>query len=242
MSSLYGNGGLIPARIGNSWLALRLGLLPLLFFSSLASADLTGISFEIGHYDSDWEFEDDTREAQIDQISFHLEERIESGLAFGFGIGYFDMRVVADSNSAAETLKFDGQFIDIYLRLPLQLSESISLHTAFSIGYNNGSESGGSDDDDVTIDSEDEADIDWTEVTFELGLGLRFGNFRVLPYAAFHDIDGDISGNGTDVFEMEDEMVQGLRLDYFVEDTAFVRFELVSGGSQGGYLIFVRRY
>ncbi len=232
----------MPASSGNSWLAVRLGLLPLLFFSSLVSADVSGISFEFGNYDSDWEFEQDTREAQVSEISFQIEESIESGLTFGVSIGYFDLRAVADSNSAAETLKFDGQFFNIYLRLPLRLSENISLHTAFSIGYNSGSESGGSDDDDVTIDSEEEAEIDWTESTFELGLGMRLGNFRVLPYAAYHDIDGDISHDGTDVFEMEDGLIRGLRLDYFLEDTASVRFEFVTGGAQGGYLIFVRRY
>jgi hypothetical protein len=83
---------MIPAGTGILCLAARLSLLPLLFFSSLAVADWTGVSFEIGNYDADWEFERDTREAQVSEISFQIEERTGSGLAVGASIGYFDLR------------------------------------------------------------------------------------------------------------------------------------------------------
>jgi hypothetical protein len=224
---------MIPTGTGILCLAARLSLLPLLFFSSLAVADWTGVSFEIGNYDADWEFERDTREAQVSEISFQIEERTGSGLAVGASIGYFDLRAVADSDSAAETMKFDGEFISIYLRQPLRISEHVSLNAGLSIRYTNGRESG---------DPDESAEIDWTESAFELGLGIRFGNLRLIPYAAYHNIDGDISDDGTDVFELEEELIQGLRFDYFVEDSAFIRLEFVSGGAQGGYINFVRRY
>ena len=41
---------------------------------------------------------------------------------------------------------------------------------------------------------------------------------------------------------MDEALSHGLRFDYFVEETAFIRFEIVSGGFAGGYLNFVRRY
>ena len=214
---------------------MRFSLLLLLLFSSLASAEWTGVSLEIGETDSDWKFEDDVREAQISEINFQVEEKIETGLTFGAGIGYFDMRVVADSDSAAETMKFDGQYIGLYIRQPLHINNHISFHGLFGIRYTNGNESGADDE-------EDEKDIDWTQSSFELGLNLRFSKLRISPYAIYQDIDGDISGGGTEVFELDEPLTQGVRFDYFIEDTGFVRFEFVAGGRSGGYLSFVRRY
>lgn len=215
-------------------LALRISLvLLLLSHTGLTNAAWSGVSFELGNTDSDWAFEDDTREAQISQISIQIEEKTESKLTVGGSIGYVDLRTVASSDSAAETMKFDGQFISVYLRQPLRFNDHLSLHGAFSFRYTTGSESG---------DSDDRAGIDWTESVFELGLSLRFANFRVTPYTAYHDIDGDISGDGTDVFEIDETLTRGLRFDYFVEDTAFIRFEFSSGGVEGGYINFVRRY
>ena len=214
---------------------MRFSLLLLLLFTSLASADWTGVSLEFGDTDSDWEFEDDTREARVSELSFSVEEKIDTGLAFGASLGYFDMRVVADSNSAAETRKFDGQYLGIYIRQPFELSQHVALHGLFSYRYATGSESGADDED-------DEKDIDWTQSSFELGFNLRFSRLRIAPYAIYQDIDGDISGGGTDVFELDEPLTQGIRFDYFLEDSAFVRFEIVSGGRSGGYLSFVRRY
>ena len=214
---------------------MRFSLLLLLFFSSLASAEWSGVSLEIGETDSDWKFDDDVREAQISEINFQVEEQIDTGLTFGASIGYFDMRVVPDSDSAAQTMKFDGQYLGMSIRQPFEISEHISLHGLFSIRYTTGNESGADDE-------EDEKDIDWTQSSFELGLNLRFSRLRISPYAIYQDVDGDISGGGTEVFELDEPLTQGVRFDYFTEDTGFVRFEFVTGGRSGGYLSFVRRY
>jgi len=208
-------------------------LLLLLCYSVLANASVTGVSFEIGNYDSDWKFGRETREAQISEIDIQFEDKTESNLTVGARIGYLDMRVVADSDSVAENRKFDGEFIGLYLRQPWRINDTLSLHGAFSFRYTTGRESG---------DADERAEIDWTESVFELGFSLRFANLRIQPYAAYHDIDGDISDDITDVFEMDEALVHGLRFDYFVEDTGFIRFELFSNGQQGGYLSFVRRY
>lgn len=215
-------------------LPLRFSLLLLLLcYAGLANASWSGVSFELGNTDSDWAFEDDTREAQISQIGIQIEEKTESNLTVGGSIGYVDLRTVAASDSVAETMKFEGQFIGFYLRQPLRFNDHISLHGTFSLRYTTASESG---------DGDDRAEIDWIESVFELGLSLRFANLRITPYTAYHDIDGDISGDGTDVFEIDETLTRGLRFDYFVEDTAFIRFEFVSGGVEGGYINFVRRY
>jgi len=214
-------------------LPLRYGLLLLLCYPGLANALWSGISLELGKFDSDWDFGADTRTAQHGEISIQVEEKTESNLTVGASIGYVDLRVVAAGESIAQTQKFDGNFVSVYLRQWLRVTDHISLTGAFGIRYTNGSESGADDD---------RAEIEWTQSVVELALGLRLANIRIMPFAAYHDIDGDISDDRTDVFEADEALISGLRLDYFVEDSAFIRFEFVGGGRQGGYLNFVRRY
>jgi len=213
---------------------LRVILMLMLFFPSIATASWTGISARLANVDSDWAFRSETREAQVSELSFQIEERTATNLTVGAEIGYFDMRVIPPSDSLAETLKFDGQYLGIYLRQPVRLNDWLSLHGSLGMRYSSGSESGSSDD--------DEAEIDWTSTLFELGLSLRYSNFRITPYVIFHDIDGDISDDGTHVFEMDEDTSQGIRVDFFTDDTAFIQFDFTTGGSVGGYINFVRRY
>ncbi len=206
-----------------------------LVLPAAAQAEWTGVSARLANVESDWSFESGRREADISELSFQIEEKIESGLAVGLDLGYMDMRLIPSADSPAESLKFDGQYIGIYLRQPLRISERLELHGMFSISYHSGDQSGADADD-------DDAEIDWTSSLLEIGMGLRFSKFRVTPYAVYNDIDGDVSGGGTEVFDMEDNLSQGIRFDYFVEDTAFIQFDFIAGGSAGGYLNFVRRY
>ena len=210
-----------------------LALLVLAFTAPMAAASWTGISLKLANIDSDWSFGSETREAQSSELSFQIEERTDTNLSVGAEIGYFDMRVVPERNSAAETLKFDGQYLGIYLHQPVHFNDWLSMHGALGIRFSTGDESG---------DDEDDAEIDWTSSLFELGLSLRFAHFRITPYAVYHDIDGDISGDGADTFEMEEDLTQGIRIDYFTEKTAFIRFDFTTGGTVGGYIHFVRRY
>lgn len=200
---------------------------------AMALASWTGISVKLANIDSDWAFGSETREAQSSELSFQIEERTDSNLSVGAEIGYFDMRVVPKRNSPAQTVKFDGQYLGVYLRQPVRFNDWLSMHGSLGIRYSTGNESGA---------GEGEAEIDWTSSLFELGLSLRYANFRFTPYAVYQDIDGDISGDGTDTFEMDEDLIQGIRIDYFTEDTAFIRFDFTTGGTVGGYINFVRRY
>jgi len=212
---------------------VRFKLLVIVFlYTGLAKADWTGVSLELADFDSDWKFDDGVRETQISSISFQIEEKTESGLSVGGSIGYISMRVLADNS--ADTRRFDAESLQIYLRQEIRVSESISLHGLFDYSYNTGS-----DDDDET----DRADIDWSEASFQIDASVRFANFSITPFAAYYDIDGDISDDsGTDVFEMDDPVSQGIRFDYYLEPTAFIRVMFQSGGRAGGYLTFARRY
>lgn len=199
-----------------------------------ASGQWTGVSARLADVESDWSFESGRREADISELSFQIEEKTDSGLAVGLDLGYLDMRLIPSSDSPADSLKFDGHYIGIYLRQPLRISERLVLHGMYRISYHSGDQSG--------ADADDDAEIDWTSSLLEFGLGLRFSKFRVTPYAVYNDIDGDVSGGGTEVFDIEDNLSYGARFDYFVEDTAFIQFDFIAGGSAGGYLSFVRRY
>ena len=213
--------------------ALLAGLLLLLALQpGSASAEWTGVTLDLSNLDSDWDFRGETRESRNSQLQFSIEERTASGLAIGVAIGYFDMRLVSPSD--ADTLKFDGQYFGIYLRHDYAMTDSLSLHSGLGFKYASGSESGS---------SEDAAEVDWTETDVEIGIGIRVANLRIMPFAAWSDVDGDISDdNGTSVFSLEQPDTQGIRFDLYVEQTAFVRIELVTGSRTGGTLVFARRY
>jgi hypothetical protein len=200
-------------------------------FAGLVKAEWTGVSFEIGNTKSDWEFSEGTRETKITSIALQVEERTASGLSIGGGIGYMTMRV--DGNSEVETKKFDGEYLEIYLRHEFAISESFSLEALMDYGFYSGDESTSSDRDDLS----------WNQLGFEIGASFQHANIRITPFASYTDIDGDISGDDpTEVFSLEDEIGYGLRLDFFTESTAFISLKFQTGSHNGGYLTFVRRY
>ena len=206
----------------------------LVFYAGLANALWTGVAMEMGSADSDWDFSASTREAQISELSFRVEEKTNGELRVGASIGILDMRLLGDT--PALTQKFSGEFIGVYLRLPVQLSQRISLHGQLNLGYHSGRESGVADGDNRTY-------LDWSEYQVQLGLSLRFGNFRIIPYAAYTDIDGDTSDDTmTTIFELDEAQSQGVRFDYYVEESAFIRLEFITGSHAGGYLTFARQY
>jgi len=213
-------------------LSVRYKLLLLLcLVAGPVQAEWTGVGIDIADFDSDWKFDSGVREAQITSISFQIEEKFEPGLIAGGGIGYFDMRVRGDST--VDTQKFDGQFLELYLHQPVAVSESITPYGRLGFRYYSGNESGATES----------ADIDWTEVDLQLGVGVQFSHLRITPFVAYYNIDGDISDDiNTGDFENDDSVSQGVSFDYFVDDSAYIRVEARSGYQEGGYLSFARRY
>jgi hypothetical protein len=134
---------------------------------------------------------------------------------------------------------FDGQYLEIYLHHPFPVSERISINAAFAYRYYSGNGNDGNDGN----DGDERADIDWNEVNLQIGVGVRFAHLRITPFAAYYNIDGDISDDrSTGSFENDDSVSQGVSLDYFVDDTAFIRLEVRSGYQAGGRISFERRY
>lgn len=206
-------------------------LLLLLAWINLASAQWTGVEVSLANTDSDWDFGGETRKSQLNFLSLQIEEKTEGDLRIGARLGQMSARVVG--NTAAETLKFDPQFIGVYLRLPAALTDSIELHGQLNLSYYTGRDS----------DDDNPVDIDWNEIELQLGASWRIGRVRIMPFVTYSDVDGDVSDNsGTRVFELEDPLSGGVGLDYFTDRTAFVRLEIYTGNRSGGYLTFARRY
>jgi hypothetical protein len=215
-------------------LLLRISLfLLLLSCGGIARAEWTGVAFEIGDMDSDWKFADDTRVAKSNSLRMSIEERTSSGLAVGGAISY--LSILVDGGDATDSIDFEAENPEVYLRQDYVLSESFELHGRFSYGYYNGREN----------TSSDRADINWSEVKLEFGASFRHDNLRITPFVSYADVDGDISGGSvpsTLVFELEDPTSYGVQLDIFVERTAFIGIRAQTGSQSGGYISFVRRY
>jgi len=216
---------------GYSLLLQRFELLILLLLHvGLVEAEWAGAVIEIADYDADWKFDSDVREARITSISFQLEEKFETELRAGGGFGYFDMRLDGDNG---DTEDFDGQYLELYLRQPWTINETTSLYGLFNYRYNSGDSRGGGD----------RTDIDWNEVSLHVGMRLRFSHYRITPFVAYYHIDGDTSGDGgTGDFENDDSATQGIKFDFIIEDTGFIRLEARTGYQSGGFLSFGRRY
>lgn len=195
------------------------------------SAFWTGVELDLGKTDSDWQFDRETREAQTSLIGFRIEEKTETGLRIGVNLGYSTVRLVADS--PAPTLKFDAQFVGIYLNRLLPLGDRFEFYGQLDLAYHSGRDNRG----------DERIEIDWTEVAVEVGASLRAKHYRFTPYLRYADIDGDVDDvGGIDVFDRDEPASGGLHFDYYVEPTAFVRLSLQGGGEAGGFLRFVRRY
>ena len=206
-------------------------LLLLLCGSGAVRADWTGVAFEIGDLDADWEFDSGRRAAKSNSLRIEIEERAPTGLTVGGGIGYLSMRV--DGDATADRIKFEAENLEIYLRQDFPLTESFALQALLRYGYFTGREN----------TDGDRAEIDWTELGVEFAASLRYQNLRFTPFVNYTDVDGDLSDdNGTEVFELEDPLSYGLRFDIFTERTAFVGIRLQAGSQSGGYISFVRRY
>ena len=203
----------------------------LVLFSGLAHADWSGVAINISDSDSDWEFGNDLRVAHSTEFSFRIEEKTVPGLRIGASIGQVSLGV--ESDTSASDYDFDTQFLSINLRQPLQLSETWGLFAGMNYKYLLGT-----DEDEVN-----EAEINWSEIEFYIGASLKLAHIRISPLLYHQSVDGDIDDNtGSHDFELDDPISSAIRIDYFVEKTAFVRLEFQTGNREGVFLTFAREY
>ena len=216
-------------------------LSPLAFvFLSLATpivnAAWTGISVSIEELESDWIFENNDRNANLTRLNMNFEEKAASELRVGANIGRMTTRI-SNNDGPRNTKKFDASYFGVYIRYPLSLGDHFTLQNKLTYQYHSGSETIGDNDD----DSEDE--IDWREISYELGLSAMFSSLRLTPFAIYSDVDGDISGDsGTNSFESDEEISAGLNVDFFLDPTSFVRLRFTTGDYDSASLVFAREF
>ena len=212
----------------------RLYLMILLLVPGMACAAWTGIAAFVGEGESDWRFDSGTQQATLRHYGLHIEEKSDVDLRIGASAGQFSLRL-RDPLDLSPSEKFDGQFLSIYLRWPITLTDNLKLHSLFNYQFNTANSFS-------DTDLEDD-EIDWSEASLRLGLGLGIGRLSIEPFMLLRSIDGDITSSGlTRRFELADDQNYGLILDYRVEPNAYIR--LASGLHQRDsfYLGLVTEY
>ncbi len=193
------------------------------------NAAWTGIAAFVIDGESDWLLGSNILENDFTKFGLRIEEKTEVNLRIGASAGVFDLKFL-DKAAVMPFEKYEGQFLSFYLRWPEQLSDSIRVHSQFNYEYHMGNQ---------TDDLENE--INWTEISLELGISAQLGRFSIRPFADYRYVDGDITGpSSARLLELDKHYSTGLILDYFVEQTAFVRLRL-SGGAYRSFLISLAR-
>lgn len=207
----------------------------LLFATTTINADWSGISASIEELDSDWIFENNDRSAKVSRLNLNFEEKTSGELRVGANLGRLSASI-SNNEGPRDTQKFDASYFGIYLRYPVPLGEYFALQSKLSYQYHTGSESGIEED-------EENAEIDWREFSFELGLSAKLANIRITPFAIYSDVSGDIVGDsGTDSFESDEEISSGISIDLFLEPTSFIRLRLTTGDYESASLVFAREF
>jgi hypothetical protein len=191
----------------------------------------TGIAAFMIDGESDWLLGSNVVENDFAKYGLRIEEKTEVNLRIGASAGLFGLKLL-DKAAVLPFEKYEGEFISFYLRWPEQLSDSIRVHSLFNYEYHTGNQN---DD----LDNE----INWTEVSLELGISTQLGRFSIRPFADYRYVDGDISGpTSARLLELDKHYSSGLILDYFVEKTAFVRLRLSSGAYRSFLISLAREF
>jgi hypothetical protein len=197
-----------------------------------AVAEWTGVSVDIGEMTTDLQFETAQRTMRSDSLSLRIEENTATNLRVGFSIGVSNIRI-ANKVPPANAEKFEGGHLGIYLRWPVQLGEYFSLESLFTYQYNIATNSN------TSLPNE----IEWHDSRLQIGLGAKFQTLRVTPFIAYGKMRGDISNDtSAELFDSASSVSHGINFDYFIEPTAYIRFQLSRDGVDGGYLTFARVY
>jgi len=206
----------------------------ILLASSAVRADWSGISASIEEFENNWIFENNSRSARVSKLNLNFEEKTGGKLRVGANLGRLSARI-SNNESPRNTQKFDASYVGIYLRYPVPMGDYFALQSKLTYQYNTGTES--------RIDNMAGAEIDWREISFELGLSAKLANLRITPFALYSDVSGDIiDDSGTDSFESDKAISGGVSIDLFLEPTSFIRLRLVSGDTDSASLIFAREF
>jgi hypothetical protein len=194
----------------------------------------TGIAAFAGQQESDWSLNGQAINADSRLYGLQAEERSRVGLHVGARVSQNSLRLESPLNTPTLE-KYEVQQLAFYLRWPIPLNDTLTLHTRVDYQYNTGNRS--------KIDNDNDIDIDWIETTLETGLSLRMGLFSIRPFVNFSWINGEITTPASITkIELDDGHSAGVLVDIYVERTAFVRLKATASGSDSLFISFVREY
>ena len=207
-------------------------LLILLLFPLSATAYWTGIAAFVGEGESDWRYAGTIRQARLNQYGLQVEEKTALELRVGASAGRFSLRLL-DQNDASLAEKYYGQFLSFYLRLPVRLNRMFSVHSRLNYQFNLGTKTLG----------EEETEVSWNEISFDIGLNLQLGALGIRPYLNFRSLNGDTSEQSVArVFSLDKHRSSGIQLDYMLEPSAYVRLNSTLEDNPSLQISFVREY
>ena len=213
-------------------LATLVAIVLQIFSSTAVAAPWAGVSLNIEDFSTDWQFPTLERTADIGHWNINMEEEATTDLSIGVNIGQMSVRIY-DKFTAANAQKFNLASLGLYLRWPLILNDHFSIQGRLSYSYFSGEQT-------IVTDPDE---LEWDEFEFLLGFAIRWQSIRITPFATYLKLDGDISGSsGTQLFETLEEVSPGIRFDYFIDPTAYVRLQIMDGSKEGVYLVFAREY
>lgn len=191
----------------------------------------TGIAAFVIDGESNWQIGNNVQENDFTKYGLRIEEKTEVNLRIGASAGVFDVKFL-DKTAVLPFEKYEGQFVSFYLRWPEQITDAIRVHSLFNYEYHIGHQ---------TVDADSE--INWTEISVELGISAQLGRFSIQPFVDYRYVDGDITGSTTArLLELEKQYSSGLILDYFIEPTAYVRMRLSSGAYRSFLISLAREF
>ncbi len=191
----------------------------------------TGIGAFFSEGEADWVVDGRKYEAAVDYYGLRIEEKTEVDLRVGASAGQFSTKLL-DLDGTRSTEKFRGEFLSLYLRWPHVFNERWFVHSTLDYRFNLG-----------RLSDDDDTEIDWTELNFNTGIGLRSGRLVLRPFVEYRHVDGDITGpDPTRLFKLDEQTGTGLVVDYLVEHTAFLRLSIHRGAQESVYFGMAREF
>lgn len=202
-------------------------LLPLLwlFLPFQLFAGWSGVSFTLG---------DQTIPIQstnnLDSLTpFILRLAVEDKTAQGLRIGISIAKVGLDLETTNLNNDTSSEAIALFFYYPYEFNEHLGLTGSLSIERVSASQENANDE-----------TIEYLSKTASLGLNIKWQNIRITPIINFINLEGDYNdptgSNASFSFSHQHSQFTSLNIDYFVEESSFVRFN-TSEHSDGTFII-----
>ncbi len=148
------------------------------------------------------------------KLGLAVEDRTDQGLRVGARIAKVGVKLANQSINNESS----GDEVALYLYLPYQFNEFIGISSRLSISK-------------LAANPDNESDTEVTYLTKKASLGMSFKwqNIRVMPSINAFSLDGDFKDSSNNVsfsFRQQQTVYSSLDIDYFVEQSSFIRVSI----------------